>query len=129
MRDDAQISILAPARGATHHLPRTAAKRPISILAPARGATYGYDPQSRQLIISILAPARGATRAVTPLGIEKSRFQSSLPRGERHNDYGGRGITICKFQSSLPRGERQSISSKAKSIGDISILAPARGAT
>ena len=99
--------------------------------------------------ISILAPTRGATviQEAVPITIQ---FQSSLPRGERHQY-----LNICKnffgFQSSLPRGERHCIrggrtvstyfnprsheGSDGMMTRDydfsalISILAPTRGAT
>ena len=100
----------------------------ISIRAPARGATHGiipqcttdndFNPRSREgsdltdlhtehvILISIRAPARGATLSQV---IERniSRFQSALPRGERHYDRQAEHIGN-EFQSALPRGERQS---------------------
>ena len=57
-----------------------------------------------------------------------SPFQSSLPRGERHNN---NAIHTLKgrFQSSLPRGERRCFVRCKTFLTDISILAPTRGAT
>ena len=57
-----------------------------------------------------------------------SPFQSSLPRGERHNN---NAIHTLKgrFQSSLPRGERRCFVRCKTFLTDISILAPSRGAT
>ena len=57
-----EISIHAPARGATYQLPFSDFRTNISIHAPARGATgmdqlQGGSPAQ----ISIHAPARGAT--------------------------------------------------------------------
>ena len=81
--------------------------------------------------------------------INRVRFQSTLPHGERLAGY-GRGVFIILFQSTLPHGERHSFhfASPLKiyfnprsrtgsdvpvhavySILDISIHAPARGAT
>ena len=83
--------------------------------------------------ISIHAPTRGATMFCLVMHLS-SRFQSTLPRGERHcGGYIGkhtqkisihaptRGATRCTrvnansntFQSTLPRGERQQFSPKS----------------
>ena len=61
------ISIHAPARGATHSglLPFRSA--PISIHAPARGATYHMSCDDAQITISIHAPARGATSILSKI--------------------------------------------------------------
>ena len=99
------VSIHAPAKGATvpcdYHLP----EYEVSIHAPAKGATIAigkptlcticFNPRSREgsddrrggvsvgAAVSIHAPAKGATRAVECC--ERSpRFQSTLPRRERH---------------------------------------------
>ena len=55
----------------------------ISILAPAWGATTYNHFFGEWDVISIHAPARGATKHVST-GIPVEQFQSSLPRGERH---------------------------------------------
>ncbi len=79
------VSIHAPARGATQLGRRVAARYPVSIHAPARGAT-GEGVQDGQAIkVSIHAPARGATRAYQLVWNEYFRFQSTHPRGVRHN--------------------------------------------
>ena len=55
-------------------------------------------------------------------------FQSALPRGERRTR--SYNPTACKrFQSALPRGERQQIGGSLDEDRNISIHAPARGAT
>ena len=54
--------------------------------------------------ISIHAPTRGATK-VLPRQAAEDPFQSTLPRGERH-DKRERLNTDEVFQSTLPRGER-----------------------
>ena len=121
------ISILAPARGATisgnlrfchkqfqSSLPRGERRRSNhSALRNLRN----FNPRSREgsdhllfsvcliILISILAPARGATDICISV-MPSTIFQSSLPRGERHSNY------------TAP--DRWKI---------ISILAPARGAT
>ena len=55
----------------------------ISIHAPARGATNERLQIARWSRISIHAPARGATSLTRPERREHTRFQSTLPRGER----------------------------------------------
>ena len=54
----------------------------ISIHAPARGATAHGKELSPSHAISIHAPARGATRFRKPYRVT-GKFQSTLPRGER----------------------------------------------
>ena len=101
-----RISIRAPARGATT----------VSVCAEFSGSNF--NPRSREgsdidwvsnplcNAISIRTPARGATRTWT-----------RLPR-------------LCRFQSVLPRGERHGASVEYKpTMTTISIRAPARGAT
>ena len=55
------ISIPAPARGATFRAYALRNPRNISIPAPARGATRQIPQQTHRRCISIPAPARGAT--------------------------------------------------------------------
>ena len=55
------ISIRAPARGATILITGLCVMRLISIRAPARGATYYFGRACNFYRISIRAPARGAT--------------------------------------------------------------------
>ena len=101
------ISIHAPARGATAGGYAVDDILPISIHAPARGATQTRSKSGVLYVISIHAPARGATASnVIPLDLLK--FQSTLPRGERPGDR-RRYLTWQKFQSTLPRGERPKI--------------------
>ena len=61
--------------------------------------------QFSYILISIHAPARGAT-AATHNHVRSSRFQSTLPRGERLRAL-AEYIHPCRFQSTLPRGERR----------------------
>ena len=63
---------------------------------PAERNKYDFNPRSREgsdefyedfsewLEISIHAPARGATEYNRKMMLLRSRFQSTLPRGERH---------------------------------------------
>ena len=143
------ISIRAPARGATSDIDSVITDVTISIRAPARGATVGIDHGDNRLIISIRAPARGATGctgsvctdlcisirapargATLPKESHASgdRFQSALPRGERRFDTPV-GLHFQPFQSALPRGERRRYFVNTFLYLEISIRAPARGAT
>ena len=91
--------------GSDVHTHATLVIKIISIRAPARGATRHVPAKGQALCISIRAPARGATQFRRSL-TGNTRFQSALPRGERHS---------CKRVSHADR--------------HISIRAPARGAT
>ena len=55
------VSIHAPARGATGYCPLLSVNYFVSIHAPARGATLGMPPLLSGCRVSIHAPARGAT--------------------------------------------------------------------
>ncbi len=110
-----QVSIHAPARGATYNIPLLCCQRlsfnprpcargdlmvsigrncvfQVSIHAPARGATAGASRQCAQARVSIHAPARGAT--LTRLGDVSCRTGFN-PRPCARGDY------ICAL-SSLP---------------------------
>jgi len=100
----------------------------ISIHAPLRGATRDtrlhdtshiyFNPRSpagsddanaaekiNAIFISIHAPLRGATIIHSIPAIDRWRFQSTLPCGERHSIC-AIAVTIIPFQSTLPCGER-----------------------
>ena len=76
------ISIHAPARGATKKVSENYVTKAISIHAPARGATKDFDELSEFFFISIHAPARGATIS-SYHSLAFIEFQSTLPQGER----------------------------------------------
>ena len=78
-------------------------------------------------MISIHAPARGAT-AIWAILHCKVKFQSTLPRGERQ-DASMTDVSTWQFQSTLPRGERRTLPFSSPHAHQISIHAPARGAT
>ena len=63
------------------------------------------------------------------LVILSPRFQSTLPRGERHLWSTYQSPSPAPFQSTLPRGERPRGGRDRHRILSISIHAPARGAT
>ncbi len=143
----------------------------ISIHAPARGATLWLLVHIVLLPISIHAPARGATEFRCWI-LSAGKFQSTLPRGERlfqtlllmipcdfnprsregrdsffassllpvlnFNPRSREGSDfplafeyniLPEFQSTLPRGERPGSRGLTGKAGVISIHAPARGAT
>ena len=77
------ISIHAPARGATDH-------QPVLRFLPSH-----FNPRSRE----------GSDGYIPAFCLYHGEFQSTLPRGERHDTY--RAVnSACRFQSTLPRGER-----------------------
>ena len=56
-------------------------------------------------------------------------FQSTLPHGERREAVMTANAAIAMFQSTLPHGERRFRSIRLCTFPDVSIHAPARGAT
>ena len=121
----------------------------ISIHAPAKGATnclshmhlqsYYFNPRSREGSdvrlscravlpwISIHAPAKGATR-YNASGDDGLVFQSTLPRRERLIIPQQKKWSTV-FQSTLPRRERLVSYLESDTYHNISIHAPAKGAT
>ena len=122
----------------------------ISIHAPARGATSFTRISPSTMEISIHAPARGATDFRGFFRAKKS-FLSTLPQGERRpfqraswcviQDFYPRSrkgsdilyvssrVNYRIFLSTLPQGERRSPALLNRQHHQISIHAPARGAT
>ena len=106
----------------------TGAKQ-ISILAPARGATLSCVDNVQQEIISILAPARGATPSEVRWNKIQPKFQSSLPRGERPFSVPPDAYSVQHFNPRSREGSDPVTLIAAVQEKVISILAPARGAT
>ena len=77
----------------------------VSIHAPARGATETAVVISLTTAVSIHAPARGAT-AGRQAHIRGYKFQSTLPHGERP-PRASSSPAAEEFQSTLPHGERR----------------------
>ena len=100
----------------------------ISIHAPARGATMQAQKRAILQRISIHAPARGATRSLFRIAKAGSYFNPRSREGSDVNPLPRRGASI-RFQSTLPRGERQESTGRFPAPEFISIHAPARGAT
>jgi len=76
------VSIHAPARGATNNSRIDRYFLCVSIHAPARGATAYRIAFQNSPLVSIHAPARGAT-ATTIVSDRSKKFQSTHPRGVR----------------------------------------------
>ncbi len=144
-----EVSIHAPARGATPKNVAIIAGAKVSIHAPARGATTSRCSAYQCICVSIHAPARGATADWSPYKRIWIKFQSTLPRGERHgvvaktvslagfNPRSRAGSDVLCFKR-LARANCFNPRSRAGSdqqsgqmcdIGRVSIHAPARGAT
>ena len=120
------VSIHAPARGATLELTFALKRCGVSIHAPARGATYGNNPPYEIDRVSIHAPARGATRSLTAHRLWKA-FQSTRPRGARRGAYSYQKSSI-RFNPRAREG-RDVLIPREFSEFAVSIHAPARGAT
>ncbi len=146
-----QVSIHAPAWGATYI--RRDVSRPleqVSIHAPAWGATSACAYTRRRLPVSIHAPAWGATnldilRATGSDGFNprarvgrdpfwisvRSLMECFNPRARVGRDKPGRRQLAAhiKFQSTRPRGARPTRYRVAYMTREVSIHAPAWGAT
>ena len=100
----------------------------ISIHAPTRGATHSNGVALSHIPISIHAPTRGATFRSSSQALPAFYFN---PRSHEGSD-SGRQLhrAICtEFQSTLPRGERRNEFFQFVNSSVISIHAPTRGAT
>ena len=156
VRDDLRlatvaVSIRAPARGATR---RDGGERPdrlVSIRAPARGATTEvWRRDGFPMGVSIRAPARGATNCPRPTSQAPRRFnprpraggdQGAGRKNWEHCGFNPRPLAggdvawspvlkqLVEFQSAPPRGGRRRRALALRSRDDVSIRAPARGAT
>ena len=126
------ISIHAPARGATSSFCVSFPRSPISIHAPARGATCYFYFSSPFSVISIHAPARGATQKQSSKAKSMENFNPRSregsdsdrpvryrcterdfnPRSREGSDINSDCVLSSSllFQSTLPRGERRGIS-------------------
>ena len=104
--EDRNISIHAPARGATVSLvTRDSAHKHFNPRSREGSDTFGERSNGSSSIISIRAPARGAT------WVHHSQRQSAPYFNPRSHE-GSDGICpvcntpVLEFQSALPRGER-----------------------
>ena len=101
---------------------------PVSIHAPARGATI-FDLSSDQAaLVSIHAPARGATRWYTKAPARRDSFNPRARKGR--DDWMVSDVAAWfQFQSTRPQGARPRGDAEIRVAVDVSIHAPARGAT
>ena len=99
-----KVSIHAPTRGATVGYMTGGKTLKVSIHAPTRGATQRPDDRYFEDNVSIHAPTRGATLLMGKI-CRALLFQSTHPRGVRHNDT-AQGLITFAFQSTHPRGVR-----------------------
>ena len=106
----------------------TIVSKNISIRAPAWGATSDGQKTTDRTYISIRAPAWGATSASKRGKGEITDFNPRSRVGS--DDEAAAGIKkIRQFQSALPRGERRYTKVPGENPQIISIRAPAWGAT
>ena len=121
------VSIHAPAWGATLFDLFVEVFKSVSIHAPAWGATGAGALMFDRPSVSIHAPAWGATvrrgEYQSPVA-----FQSTPPRGGRRHSSGGCCL-FGSFQSTPPRGGRLDVPAFNSFPIDVSIHAPAWGAT
>ena len=122
-----EISIHAPARGATDAEGRPATAIPISIHAPARGATRIV---LSHLIESIYFNPRSRKGSDAYLQQKYSHYINFNPRSRKGSDY-GRGLRCLLWRYFNPRSRKGSDLTLILifRLRLISIHAPARGAT
>ena len=145
-----QVSIHAPAKGATITLRRVRPLTCVSIHAPAKGATgdrlhnfnraASFNPRARKgrdyireclpmsSMVSIHAPAKGATLGAFDYRVLSTGFQSTRPQRARqrcNEDPQDRD----RFQSTRPQRARQTLYNINRPFLMVSIHAPAKGAT
>ena len=99
------VSIHAPAEGATAEVYCRVRCHPVSIHAPAEGATHSGRYFQVAAVVSIHAPAEGAT---SPPGTVLWYGIGFNPRARGGRDLAaaGRTLSLCQFQSTRPRRAR-----------------------
>ena len=102
-------------------------RKVVSIHAPAWGATNVHGLAMVALTVSIHAPAWGATKYVRPLDPPQG-FNPRARVGRDGNSASGM-VRTWKFQSTRPRGARPRFLNAWLSKAQVSIHAPAWGAT
>ena len=99
------VSIHAPAWGATGRRSLCRGHRSVSTHAPTRGATRTFEKPTKANLFQSTLP-HGERPVFTSLASAYGEFQSTLPHGERLHP--GEWCQFCKvFQSTLPHGERR----------------------
>ncbi len=104
-------------------------KAEVSIHAPARGATSGAFREAFFTIVSIHAPARGATVEVFEIWDRKLEFQFTRPQGARPAGGRGGGLRPRPVSIHAPARGATYCCSRYSYCCKVSIHAPARGAT
>ena len=122
-----EVSIHAPAWGATITKMRDAVRAHVSIHAPAWGATHPDDGLWHRYFVSIHAPAWGATQNSSTKHAAR-RFQFTRPHGARRNDF-NHLLKVFLFQFTRPHGARLRVRRFLRDGRHVSIHAPAWGAT
>ena len=114
--------------GCDHRLHLQASGKTVSIHAPARGATQLIFCSCRAYCVSIHAPARGATPRSGTYWCGDCGFN---PRTREGCDLLPKTILnmLYPFQSTHPRGVRHNAFALGFTSFQVSIHAPARGAT
>ena len=102
----------------------------VSIHAPARGATLSQvEERFTIFVVSIHAPARGATHTIGFPSHRATKFQSTLPHGERRRQGLADLVGCGHFNPRSRTGSDFTAKSSMVTCSPISIHAPARGAT
>ena len=97
--------------------------------SPARGATVRQRWQLPPVHISIHAPPHGERLGRTCFSIQRSAFQSTLPRtGSDISGLNGRMAEAISIHAP-PHGERRQSRRRVKGVEDFNPRSPARGAT
>jgi len=100
----------------------------VSIHAPAWGATKVKHVAGRGLVVSIHAPAWGATFLTSRQTLRRTRFNPRARMGRDFNLINFPPI-IYPFQSTRPHGARPRFRTGQFPFPEVSIHAPAWGAT
>ena len=124
-----QVSIHAPARGATKPRGWRGGVRGVSIHAPARGATRSGEAAARRCSCFNPRPRTGGDFPLPAEVTALTRFQSTPPHGGRPITDEGAEAMMLLFQSTPPHGGRHEVHVVPDLARHVSIHAPARGAT
>ena len=106
---------------------QSGSQQSISIHAPAKGATFATAGRTNPEVFQSTLPRRERLFSLS-ICLSCFRFQSTLPRRERPEKPKS-VIYMREFQSTLPQRERHVFRTESDSRQDISIHAPAKGAT
>ena len=123
------VSIHVPARGTTAYLSYVTAQDPVSIHVPARGTTRENSGYNNTLDVSIHVPARGTTAdGMNSMADDTTGFNPRSRKGNDLHNCAGRKY-LSRFQSTFPQGERHNDWFRDVNYDEVSIHVPARGTT